>query len=260
MEQRRAFPHEHRSETPAPKETLDAISSGQLAGLILDSADLNDFLGAFAEHTAKRFAASGAEVGCGITVLRGRRPASTGFSDSRARRLGDLQRTGESGPCIDAARRQATVHMAQLDSEVRWPDFVAGARTHGVASLAAAPVNLLPDGPAALLLHSTRSGHFDQPSVHRLEDFIGRAEPSLRLAIRFFGHANTARDLKAALESRTVIDQAVGVIMGQNRCSQHEAFTMLRSASGRRNLKLRELARQIVAAAGGTAPRTHFDS
>ena len=260
MEQRSAGDSRtNTSRRPAPAEALEAISSGQLAGLILDSSDLNGFLGAFAAHAAKCFAASGADVGCGITVLHGRRPASAGFSDQRACLLDELQRAAGRGPCADAAHRQASVQASNLGSELRWPDYVAGARAHGVASLAAVPVNLRSDGRAALILHSTRSGHFDGPAVSGLEDFIGRAEPSLRLAVRFFGHASTARDLKAALESRTVIDQAVGIIMGQNRCSQHEAFTMLRSASGRRNLKLRDLAGQIVTGAGGIASKTHFD-
>jgi AmiR/NasT family two-component response regulator len=62
-------------------------------------------------------------------------------------------------------------------------------------------------------------------------------------------HLSEARDnLKAALESRTTIDLAVGIIMGQNRCSQEAAFKILKNASRTRNVKLRDVAATIVAA------------
>jgi AmiR/NasT family two-component response regulator len=54
--------------------------------------------------------------------------------------------------------------------------------------------------------------------------------------------------LKAALESRTTIDLAIGIIMGQNRCSQEAAFKILKNASSTRNAKLRDVAATIVAA------------
>lgn len=241
--------------------TFSAIPSDDLAGLILESVNLTEFLAAFAGYVALRCSMDGGDVRCGVTLLPGRRPAVAGFSDHRARLLGELQRDHGSGPGLEAANRQVTVCIADLDDEPLWPEYAAAARAQGVASVAAVPINLLPEGRAALCLHSTRAGHFDETTLLPVENLIRRAEPSLRLAVQFFGHASTARDLKAALESRTVIDQAVGIIMGQNRCSQHEAFTMLRSASGRRNLKLRALAGQIVAAAGGAAsPAAHFDS
>lgn len=54
--------------------------------------------------------------------------------------------------------------------------------------------------------------------------------------------------LEAALTSRTVIDQAIGIIMAQNRCGPEDAFDTLRTASQNRNVKLRDLATRIVTA------------
>ncbi|MHA7210473.1 ANTAR domain-containing protein [Arthrobacter sp. MDT1-65] len=67
--------------------------------------------------------------------------------------------------------------------------------------------------------------------------------------------------MRTAMESRTTIDLAVGVIMGQNRCSQDEAIKILRAASSGRNVKLRDLASNVLVSLGQTGPvRTHFDS
>ena len=60
--------------------------------------------------------------------------------------------------------------------------------------------------------------------------------------------------LQAALASRAVIDQAVGIIMGQNRCTVDEAFEVLRSISQNRNVKLRDIAADMVTAVSGQPP------
>ena len=65
--------------------------------------------------------------------------------------------------------------------------------------------------------------------------------------------------MAAAMESRAVIDMAVGVVMAQNRCTPEEAFAFLRSASNSRNTKLREVAASVVASiAGRTHVKAHF--
>lgn len=251
------------SQRPAPAVAFDALAADEIPHLILDSADLGEFLEAFATLAARYFAADGTEVGCGMTVVPARRPASTGFSNHRARQLGQLQLTAWGTPGLPGAEfpnanLPAGIHAADLGHGSPWPEYAVAARRHGAAAVAYASFDLFPDVGSGLLLHSTRAGDFDGPVLRSIEDFARRAEPSLRLAVRFYGLADTAHDLRAALGSRTVIDQALGIIMGQNSCSQHEAFTMLRSASSRRNLKLRDLAANIVATVGGSVAETHF--
>jgi hypothetical protein len=51
---------------------------------------------------------------------------------------------------------------------------------------------------------------------------------------------------RRALASRAVIDQALGIIMAQERCPSTHAFAVLRNASQNRNTKLRDIARQIA--------------
>jgi AmiR/NasT family two-component response regulator len=51
----------------------------------------------------------------------------------------------------------------------------------------------------------------------------------------------------ARLETMPVIEQAKGIIMARSHCGDAEAFELLRRASQRSNLPVRELAAQIVA-------------
>jgi AmiR/NasT family two-component response regulator len=66
-------------------------------------------------------------------------------------------------------------------------------------------------------------------------------------------HGTLTRHLETALASRTVIDQAIGIIMGQNRCTA-AAFEILRRASHHRNIKLRAITYEILTRIGGEPP------
>ncbi len=59
--------------------------------------------------------------------------------------------------------------------------------------------------------------------------------------------------------SRTAINLACGIIMGQNRCSQTEAMAILVKVSSHRNQKLREVAEEIVKQLSGEEVITNFD-
>ena len=54
---------------------------------------------------------------------------------------------------------------------------------------------------------------------------------------------------------RSVIDQVLGIIMAQERCTSSWAFAILRTASQNRNVKLRDIARQLVISLSGEPPQ-----
>ena len=61
------------------------------------------------------------------------------------------------------------------------------------------------------------------------------------------------------MQSRTMIDLSIGIIMAQNRCSQEEAFELLKAASSTRNIKLHSVATSIVDSLGQGPARTHYE-
>jgi AmiR/NasT family two-component response regulator len=81
----------------------------------------------------------------------------------------------------------------------------------------------------------------------------------LRLAVRFAVHKDSANNLRAAMESRTIIDIAVGVVMAQSRCSQEDAVRILTEASSNRNVKLRDIAKSVVDSVDAAGTLTHFE-
>ena len=82
--------------------------------------------------------------------------------------------------------------------------------------------------------------------------FAGNAAGAVAVAVRLADQTQMSDDLHKALTSRAVIDQATGIIMAQQRCGAAAAFDVLRRASQNRNVKVRDLAAEIVNTVGGT--------
>jgi len=65
-----------------------------------------------------------------------------------------------------------------------------------------------------------------------------------------------AEQLQHALASRSLIDQAIGVLMAQEKCNAREAFALLRQHSQNNNRKLRDVATDVITRLTGHPPET----
>ncbi|HSO16357.1 MAG TPA: GAF and ANTAR domain-containing protein [Arthrobacter sp.] len=241
------------SESTAPSTNQD------LHELVLDSSDVEEFLRELARVSARSLSEPGDEILCGITLFRHRKAATVASSSAAAQAMDEIQYAFGDGPCVTASREQETVHIPELEDCDRWPQYAATVRGHGVRSILAVPFLLDGTTRAALNLYSQRPGRFDGRALELARDFVRQTSLALRLAVRFAHYVDTAANLKATLESRTSIDVAVGIIMAQNRCSQAEAFELLKSASSARNIKLNMVAAGLVESLGQGPIRTHFE-
>ncbi|WP_347110140.1 GAF and ANTAR domain-containing protein [Paenarthrobacter sp. S56] len=240
-----------------PRPEQEALQNGYFLDLVLGSEDVEAFLTDLAAFSAESLSNPG-PVFCGITVLRRKRAATAASSDDRARLMDELQNTNE-GPCLTAMDELTPVLVPDLLREDRWPEYVEAAANQGLRSILSVPLLVEGDTRAALNLYSERPNAFTEGDVERAEVFASHAAKSLRLALKIAQLSDARNDLQAAMQSRTIIDLAVGAIMAQNHCSQEEAFTILRTASSNRNIKLRHLAQSIIAAVSSGKVTTHFE-
>ena len=180
-------------------------------------------------------------------------------SSQEAEHLDELQYSYGDGPCLAAARTGTAVLVRDLDAEERWPDYTSEISRHGLRSLLAVPIALSGDYLSALNLYADRKNAFSAETIDAAEGFARQSAAAVLLAIRITETNSKAEDLVATLRSRTTIDIAIGIIMGQSRCSQLEAFEVLRTASRNRNMKLRDVAGAVVASVNGGPVQTHFD-
>ena len=106
----------------------------------------------------------------------------------------------------------------------------------------------------ALNLYSAQRAAFGGAQRQHAEAFAGQCAAALAVILRQAQHAQVQEQLGAAIASRAIIDQAIGILMAQHRCNASTAFDLLRQASQHRNRKLRDLAAAIITNISGEPP------
>ncbi|MCP8999415.1 ANTAR domain-containing protein [Pseudarthrobacter sp. RMG13] len=96
-----------------------------------------------------------------------------------------------------------------------------------------------------------RPDAFDNGDILAAEEFAMEASRILRPALRIAELKDTLQNLHAALEHRSVIDTALGVVMAQNHCDHDAAFKILMRAASTRNVKLRDIAATVLDSLSG---------
>lgn len=204
--------------------------------------------------------AAGDGIECAVTLKLRRRPATVAASSARALELDKLEQALGDGPCIRALREMAPVIVDDVARDLRWPTYCQQLAERNVHSTLGVPLEITGDASAALNFFATKPGVFTADVYDKAVGFAAAAHNTLHLSVRINNAQNRADDLEAALESRTAINLACGVIMAQNRCSQEEAMAILTKVSSNRNRKLRDVARELIEQLSGSGVKTHFDA
>ncbi|MGC5013246.1 GAF and ANTAR domain-containing protein [Streptosporangium sp. DT93] len=228
----------------------DATWSDGLLSLLVMTETFEDFLH---ELTTATVAALPPGSMCGLTVVRDERAVTIATSDTLTLTVDQIQYGTGEGPCLDTLSSGQVNHIADTSAEPRWRSLCAGALAHGVRSCLALPL-MAPGGQVGgYNLYNPRPGVFEGVQA-RMGLYAGTAAGAVALGLRLDDQSRLNADLRATLASRSVIDQAIGIVMAQQRCSSGDAFALLSRASQNRNLKVHDLATEIVATVGGQAP------
>ncbi|KOX00499.1 antitermination regulator [Streptomyces sp. NRRL B-1140] len=183
---------------------------------------------------------------CSITVRRAGRLLTLAGSDGMPSGLDLRQYENGAGPCVDAAETGEEQYAPDLAEESRWPDYARYAVSQGVRCVLAVPVVVESEKGAALNFYGRRAHALD-PGREAARAFATRAGDAIDVALRIERRHQSAADVRTALLSRSVIDQAIGILMAQERIDAQVALERLRRASQDRNVKLRDLCGQLVA-------------
>lgn len=126
-----------------------------------------------------------------------------------------------------------------MPDESRWGDYPAYAVSCGIRSSLSLPIAAHTHTAGALNLYGGPPDAFQESDLATLRSLAAQATGGIALARRISDTQEFADQLQSAMQSRSVIDHALGVIMGQRRRTADVAFGILRSASQHRNIKLR---------------------
>ena len=156
--------------------------------------------------------------------------------------LDSLQYALGEGPCLRAMRSQPLVVAEDIRDDQRWPRFVPLAVEAGLKAQMALQLYAEESTLGGLNLYSTQQAAIDPDALHAAELFATHAALAL-------GHARRESQLNEALESRTVLGQATGIVMERYRISSERAFQFIVRASSTSNIKARDVAAEIVESA-----------
>ncbi len=176
----------------------------------------------------------------GVTMVEGSVIRSVAASDDVPRAVDRVQDEAGDGPCFDAIRQHEIFTTGSLADETRWPQFSRRAyEDSGVQSILSVRLFCEGDTLGSINLYSTKADAFDDDDVHVATILAAHA------AVAVVGMRQEER-FHDAIETRDVIGRAKGILAARSGASDEEAFNMLRSASQRMNIKLRDVARSIT--------------
>src|SRR3712207_3313072 len=186
-------------------------------------------------------------TGAGVTLVDPAGRRTTAASDPVVEQADLHQYQLDAGPCLSAARERTLIRIDDLHSEQRWPRWRDAVAEVGLRSVLSAPLIAGDESIGAIKVYSRDVAAYDERGEHLLTLFAKQAAILLANMRSLQDAQQLSAQLKQALANRDVIGQAKGVLIAQGAAGEEAAFNMLVSASQRSNVKLHEVARQVVA-------------
>jgi len=223
-------------------ETLGALHQ-RLAGVVMVGRELPDVLTEIVQISRAAMAGSDATS---ITLIRDDRAFTAAYDGQLAMDADELQYQRGYGPCLDAGRAGSLFVVDDMGTEERWPDYARHAAERGVGSSLSVPLPFQGATIGALNNYATRPRAFSEADVALGEEVaafvaiaVGNAEAAARAT-------NDVTNMRQAMASRAVIEQAKGILMERYKLTAEQAFTLLTHASQRSNVKLREVSEELT--------------
>ena len=222
--------------------TLGALHQ-RLAGVVLVGRELPEVLTEIVQIS--RSVMPGADA-TSITLIRDDRPYTAAYDGQIAMDADELQYERGYGPCLDAGRAGELFVVDDMATEQRWPDYAVHAAERGVGSSLSVPLPFQGATIGALNNYALRPHAFGEADIALGEEVaafvaiaVGNAEAAARAS-------DDVLNMRRAMASRGVIEQAKGILMERYKITAEQAFTLLTHASQRTNVKLRDVAEELT--------------
>lgn len=233
----------------------------ELQSILVGAENVVEFLTGLAGLAAASVSeAAGDHIECAVTLRLRRKPTTVAGSSQRAVELDEVEQAVGDGPCIKAMREMSPVIVDDVATDPRWPALTRKLAEANIRSSLGVPLEISSEARVALNFFASKPGVFTAGVYEKALGFAAAAHNTLHLSVRLDTAQSRADNLEAAMESRTAINLACGVIMAQNRCSQAEAMDILTKVSSNRNQKLRDVAAELIEQLTGDRVKTHFDA
>ena len=221
-----------------------------------EQGQVDDRLGLMDELLAVHEAAGSAEtvervvdfsrsvIGCddaGVLLVHTRRRIETAAATSEAvARAHDLQVEFDEGPCLDALEHPSSIYTVDdASTDPRWPRWNAEVVRLGFRSVVSVPIATSERRYGSLNIYSEQPHAFDEDDI--AVTLVVARHASVALAA-----ARDIEGLRRAIDARKLIGIAMGMLMERYDIDADQSFDVLRRYSQHHNVKLRDVALQVV--------------
>ncbi len=200
--------------------------------------DSDTVIAELAEHAAVEI--PGAQY-AGVTVTRNAKHIDTPAATHKwPILLDEIQQLHREGPCLTAAWEEKTIHVADLETDDRFPLYRRDALEQTpIRSVMAFQMFIAGETMGALNVYAEEPHAFGQAS--RDIGLIFAAHSSVA-----WNSARRDEQFRRALASRDTIGQAKGMIMERYGVDAVQAFEVLRKLSQDSNVPLVQVATELV--------------
>jgi GAF domain-containing protein len=215
----------------------------RFAGILVDRYRLDDVLAQLDTDIRQVLSVAGAGVMCSDDD-GDLRFLST--SDSVLHQLEALQIDLDEGPCLLAYRSSQVVLAEDLRTDERFPRFGPRAAAAGLAAVYSFPLHVDRKVLGALNLFNEHPGPFSEGQVEAGRTLADIATAYLMYAREIEQRDQQARQLRDALDSRVVIEQAKGYVAASLSVPLSAAFELIRAYARRHQIRVRVVARGVI--------------
>jgi GAF domain-containing protein len=218
----------------------------QLADLRSSPATVEDALERVVATADALFGVDGTAV---LLVDRDQVLRNLATSDQRAVLLEELQAEHGEGPCVDAFDGKEPVSADDLRHDDRWPAFSPDAARRRLLAVLASPIPYSEQAVGVVAVFAGEPHAWTEAEREAIVAFTELVALLILNAMEARERGRLAGQLQVALDSRVVIEQAKGVLVGRHGLTTRQAFERLRRQARDQRRPLSEVARGVVSAA-----------
>lgn len=228
--------------------------------LLLDDAGVDEAL-ATALELANQFLADDPELSLTLRPPDGTAPTTRAATSEVAQALDEWQYAHGEGPCVAADLEVATCAVSDLRDDPAFPLFAREALAKGIAGAASFPLPIR-DGRSvgSLNLFYDKAGWIDEDVVAQGEQLATTLAPMLANFLTHQRVLELTDQLEQALEGRSIIERAKGLLMARTGVDAERAFELLSIQSQHENRKVREIAAEMLEQHERSSPGHHVRS
>jgi len=218
----------------------------QLADLKTSQVTLEAAFGRIVESADALFQVDGSAL---MLVDRDQMLRNLAVSNLRAQALEELQAEHGEGPCVDAYEDKQAVWTDDLGREERWPGFSPAAARRGLLAVLTSPIPYSNEAVGVVAVFAAEPHSWNEAEQEAIVAFTDLAAMLILNAMAATERGRVALELQGALDSRVVIEQAKGVLVGRHGLTPKQAFERLRGLARDQRRPLAEVAAAVVDAA-----------